>query len=80
MEPIEQRRDYPDLLTKIEQIRYEQQQQMELLKKHIQETQEIHDLWSHSRWLMQFLKLVAVSAATFVAGWLAIKQLLGGPS
>ena len=74
----ERRQDYPDLLAKMKDIQNEQQQQMDLLKTHIRETQEITDLWLHSRWLIGSLKFAAVTAATLVAGWFALKQVMGG--
>lgn len=79
MEPVSERRqNYPDLLAEMIKIRHEQEQQMTLLREHIRETQEITDLWLHSRWLIGTLKFAAVSAATLAAGWFAMKQLLGG--
>ena len=91
LEP-EKRRNYPDILAEIAIIRSEQEQLLMeqerlireiqkasiLLDEHIRETQEITDLWVHSRWLINALKFIAVTATTIIAGWLAIKQFMGG--
>ena len=93
MDPIKERRqDYPDLLADIAIIRREQahllaeqehllneiSKQMILLQEHIRETQEITDLWIHSRWLINALKFIAITATSLLGGWLAIKQFMGG--
>lgn len=74
----ERRFDYPDILRELQNIREKQDQHFAALEQHITETQEITELWLHSRWLLRTLKFLAALAVGLVGGWLALKQLLGG--
>ncbi|MDG4551958.1 MAG: hypothetical protein P9F19_02015 [Candidatus Contendobacter sp.] len=77
---LERRADYPDILSELRDIRAEQKRQWEKLQGHIRETQEITDLWLHSRWLLRTLQFIAALAAGLLGGWLLLKQVLGGHS
>lgn len=77
---FERRADYPDILSELRDIRVEQKRQWEKLQKHIRETQEITDLWLHSRWFLRTLQFIAALAASLLGGWLLLKQVLGGHS
>ena len=74
----ERRQDYPDILRELQDIRAKQEHHFAALERHITETQEITELWLHSRWLLQSLKYLAALAAVLVGGWLALKQLFAG--
>lgn len=73
----ERRHDYPDILAKLNEIQLKMDQQHAAFERHIVETQEITELWLHSRWLLNALKYIAALAAVLVAGWIAVKQLIG---
>lgn len=74
----ERRQNYPDILTKLNDIQSKLDEQHAALERHIVETQEITELWVHSRWLINALKYLSALSAVLVAGWLALKQLLTG--
>lgn len=74
----ERRQNYPDILAKLNEIQSKLDEQHAALERHIVETQEITELWVHSRWLINALKYLSALAAVLVAGWLALKQLLTG--
>ena len=80
----ERRKSYPELFQalgelreKIDRIAKQNDGLQKDLQRHISETEELTNAWLHSRWLVSMLKVVAVTAATLAAGWIAIKQLLG---
>lgn len=74
----ERRQDYPDILRELQDIREKQEIHFTALERHIAETQEITELWLHSRWLLNALKYLAALAVALGGGWLAIKQLMSG--
>lgn len=67
----ERRSDYPSIFQELQEIR-------NTLENHINETRAVHELWTHTRWLLNTLKFLAALVAALVAGWFALKQLLGG--
>lgn len=81
----ERRTDYPNIIAKLDDI---QQQingiQIQLnahdahLEKYTESVAQIYELWVHSRWLIGTLKYLAALAAVLAAGWLSLKQLVGG--
>ena len=72
---IERRQDYPNLLAALIELKHEQEQQRTLLQAHIRETQELTELWIGSRWFLNTLKFLAITASTFAAGYLALRHL-----
>lgn len=80
----ERRKSYPELFQALGELR-EKMERIEKqndglrrdLQQHVSETEALTNAWLHSRWLVSMLKVVAVTAATLTAGWIAIKQLLG---